>query len=267
MLERHDLLDSPSLRLAAVRCRGGPAWSPEEPVSTPAVVLVRRGVFLRRVDGVASTADTTTGYVQLPGEHQQVSHPAGGDVCTTIAVPPELADRAAHAGPVTVTPAADLAHRRLLARSRAGRVDLQDLTADVLAALLPAPARGHRGVDVVRAALHTDPELSLDDLAALAGWSPWHLSRSFHRATGLTISAYRLRLRVRRVLDALADGDDPAGLAELAGRAGFADQAHMTRVVRREIDCSPAAVRRLLRSETTDARAPDRRQKMPTTQR
>jgi AraC-like DNA-binding protein len=249
VLEHHGLLDSPSLRLAAVRCRGGPAWSAEEPVTTPAVVLVRRGVFLRRVDGVASTADTTTGYVQRPGEHQQVSHPAGGDVCTTLTVPPDLADRVAHAGPVTVSAAADLAHRRLLARSHAGRGDLQDLATDVLAALLPAPAPRHRGVERVRAALSTDPDLPLDDLAALAGWSPWHLSRSFHRVTGLTISAYRLRLRVRRVLDALADGDDPAGLAELARRAGFADQAHMSRALRREIGSSPGAARRLFRAD------------------
>lgn len=259
MLEHRGLLDSPSLRLSAVRCRDAPAWSPEEPVTSAAVVLVRRGVFLRRVDGVTAVADTTTGYVQRPGEHQQIGHPAGGDVCTTLTVAPDVADRIAHAGPVTVTPAADLAHRRLLARSQAGRVDVQDLAADVLAALLPAPARPHRGVDQVRAALHTDPELSLDELAALTAWSPWHLSRSFHRVTGLTICAYRLRLRVRRVLDALADGGDPASLAELARRAGFADQAHMTRAVRREIDVPPGVARRLFRA--------DRGQKTPTTQR
>lgn len=251
MLERLGLLESASLSLAAVRCHGPRAWSPEEPVTSAAVVLVRRGVFLRRVGGVTAAADATTGYVQRPGEHQQVSHPAGGDVCTTLTVAPEEAERLAHAGPVTVGPAADLAHRRLLARSHAGRTDVQDLAAEVLAALLPAPASRHRGVDQARAALHDDPELSLDDLAALTGWSPWHLSRSFHRGTGLTMRAYRLRLRVRRVLDALADGGDPAGLAELARRAGFADQAHMTRAVRREIDAAPAAVRRLLRADAT----------------
>ena len=249
MLEIRGLLASPSLSVSAVRCRGAPAHAPAEEVTTAAVVLVRRGVFVRRVGGVTTTADTTTGYVQRPGEQQRIAHPAGGDVCTTLAVPPETAERVAHAGPVTVTPAADLAHRRLLARSHAGRVDLADLAAEMLAALLPAPAARHHGVDRARAALHTDPELSLDELAALAGWSPWHLSRTFHRVTGTTLRAYRLRLRVRRVLDALAGGDDPAGLAELARQAGFADQAHMTRAVRREIDLAPAAVRRLLAAD------------------
>jgi AraC-like DNA-binding protein len=247
VLERHDLLESPTLSLAAVRCLGGPAWSPEEPVTTAAVVLVRRGIFLRRVDGRRSMADLTTGYVQHPGEFQQVSHPAGGDVCTTIGIPPEWADHVALSapGPVTVTPAADLAHRRLVSAARAGHSRLPDLAADVLATLLPVPEPAAVGrIDDVRTALHTDPELPLAELAALAGWSPWHLSRAFHRATGLTITAYRGQLRLRAALDALST-DEP--LAAIAARTGFADQAHMTRTLRREIDLSPATVRRLLR--------------------
>ena len=257
VLERRALVESPSLTLAAVGCPGGAAWSPEEPVTVPAVVLVRRGIFLRRVDGVVSAADTTTGYVQRPGETQQVTHPAGGDVCTTIAVPPELADRLAHAGPLAVSPAADLGHRRLLAESRSGgagrpgHARMTDLAAQVIDALLPGtrPAAGpgrsgrHARVDDVRAALHTDPALALDDLAEVAGWSAWYLSRTFREVTGLTIGAYRRRLRIRAALDALTDGDP---LASVAVRTGFADQAHMTRALHREIGTSPAVVRRLL---------------------
>jgi AraC-like DNA-binding protein len=249
VLSHQDLLDSSGLRVAAVRCRGGPAWSPEEPVESAAVVLVRRGLFVRRVDGVVSAADTTIGYVQRPGESQQVIHPAGGDVCTTLAVPPELADRVAHAGPVVVTPDADLAHRRLLARAagRAVLADLADLAVEVLAGLLPAPRPAPRIVDAVRAALHVDPDLGLDALARQVGRSPWHVSRTFHRATGTTLSAYRRRLRIRSVLDALADGDrPPRSLAALAAEAGFADQAHLTRALRREIRMPPGAARRLL---------------------
>jgi AraC-like DNA-binding protein len=247
VLERRELIESPSLTLAAVRCPGGATWSPEEPVGVPAVVLVRRGVFTRRVNGVAAVADTTTGYVQRPGEAQQVTHPAGGDVCTAIGVAADVADRLAAGGPLTVPPAADLAHRRLLAGSRAGHAHLPDLAAEVLAALLPgarpAPRPAHARVDEVRAALHTDPDLALDDLASVAGWSGWYLSRTFRQVTGLTISAYRRRLRVRAALDALAGGDP---LALVAAGTGFADQAHMTRALRREIGTSPAAARRLL---------------------
>jgi AraC-like DNA-binding protein len=250
VLHQLSLIDSGALRLTTVGCPGGAPWSAEEPVTTAAVVLVRRGVFRRRVNGAESLADTTTGYVQRPGESQQVAHPAGGDVCTTIGVPPELADRLARTGPLTVPAAADLAHRRLLAAIRHPRpavsdLVLSDLATDVLVALLPAtaPPRSSARIDDVRAALHADPARTLADLATVAGWSPWHLSRAFHQVTGVTIGTYRRHLRTRAALDALADGDTPAAVA---ARTGFADQAHLTRALRREVALSPAIARRLL---------------------
>ena len=334
MLEHRGLLDTPGLRLSVVRCRGEHAWSPEEQVTGASVVLVRRGVFIRRVEGTVAVADVTTGYVQRPGECHQIAHPAGGDVCTSIGVPDDLAEQLAHAGPVVVGAAADLAHRRLLARahvattraapepgrsdiaggaarvvvraesdrgdpaggvarprggagpagvraaraaastavadpdtgpitvaSAPSRVDMVDLGVALIDALLP-PARPRpvsatvrRAVDEVRAALDVDPALSLDDLAALAGWSPWYLSRTFRRVTGATVGAYRRTLRVRAALDQLTDGRD--GLAALAVRIGFADQAHMTRAMRREIDMPPATARRWLRGEPPQMGAMD----------
>jgi AraC-like DNA-binding protein len=93
--------------------------------------------------------------------------------------------------------------------------------------------------------LHSDPTAGLTALAAAAGWSPWYLSRAFHAATGLTLTAYRRRLRVRAALDDLAR-DPPPALAGLALRHGFADQSHLTRAVRAETGHPPAALRRLL---------------------
>jgi AraC-like DNA-binding protein len=248
VLTHSPLLDAPGLRIAAVRCSGPASWSPPEPVGASAVVLVRRGVFARRVDGAAGVADTLTGYVQRPGEVQQVAHPAGGDVCTSIETDPELVDRLAWAGPLQVSPAADLAHRRLIAHagSGAGHADLIDLGTDLIARLLPPPPRrpAHPAVEEVRAALNADPDMRLEALAELAGCSRWHLSRTFHRVTGVTINTYRLRLRVRAVLEELAGSRE--GLAVLAARAGFADQAHMTRSIRRELEMPPSLVRKIL---------------------
>lgn len=113
MLEFRALCTAGQTRATAVRCPGG--HSAEEPVVAAAVVLVRRGLFVRHTGGRAVLADVTTGYLQRPGETQRISHPRGGDVCTSLTVPPELADRFAHAGPVRVPAAADLIHRRLLA--------------------------------------------------------------------------------------------------------------------------------------------------------
>lgn len=249
MLTAAVLVDHPGLRVVAVGCSGPARWSAEEEVGPSAVVLVRHGVFARRADGRAAVADPVQGYVQLPGEVQQIAHPAGPDTCTSVSLAPDLADRLARSGPVTVSPPADLAHRRLLARATAGGadpLDVADLAADLIAHLLPSPVRrpAHRAVDEVRIALHADPRASLDDLAELAACSRWHLSRTFHQVTGQTLNAYRLRLRVRA---ALADIGAPGeGLAELAARTGFADQAHLSRTIRRELGLSPTEVRRLL---------------------
>ncbi|BCY06146.1 hypothetical protein L3i22_012340 [Actinoplanes sp. L3-i22] len=243
MLEFRALCTAGQTRATAVRCPGG--HSAEEPVVAAAVVLVRRGLFVRHTGGRAVLADVTTGYLQRPGETQRISHPRGGDVCTSLTVPPELADRFAHAGPVRVPAAADLIHRRLLAAPPGER---SDLVGELLAALLPASrvARAaHPVVEGVRELLHTDPALDLTALAESAGWSPWHLSRSFRQVTGSTLSAYRRRLRVRAAIDDLA-ADPAAGLATIAARAGFADQAHMTRAIRAETGSPPAALRRRL---------------------
>ena len=53
-----------------------------------------------------------------------------------------------------------------------------------------------------------DFSLSLDEVAREVGASPHHLSRVFQRVTGSSLTAYRNRLRVRAVLDTLAEPDD-----------------------------------------------------------
>ncbi|MFD0517735.1 helix-turn-helix domain-containing protein [Paractinoplanes durhamensis] len=143
-----------------------------------------------------------------------------------------------------VSPAADLIHRRMLAAATADR---PDLTADLIEALLPpAPDRPPppAAIEDVRTMLHTDPARDLSSLAAAVGWSPWHLSRMFRRATGGTLSTYRRRLRVRAALDELPDRPE---LADLAIRTGFADQPHMTRMIRLETGRTPADLARELR--------------------
>lgn len=255
MLTHAVLAAAPDLRVAAVSCSGPARWSAEEEVGTSAVVLVRRGVFARRVNGRAGVADPVQGYVQRPGEVQQVAHPAGADSCTSISIPDDLADRLPRA--FAVSPLADLAHRLLVSRV-ATAADPADLATDLIAQLLPPSQHRlpHRAVDDIRAALNADPGTRLDDLADLAGCSRWHLSRTFHQVTGVTINTYRLRLRTRAALAELTGSPD--GLAGLALRAGFADQAHLTRTMHRELGLSPGAVRRLLTAKSEVRRASPR---------
>jgi len=122
---------------------------------------------------------------------------------------------------------------------------LTELAPDAVDAGFPSgAARRRRLVDEVRQALHAEPGLTLTELARLVGLSPFHLSRMFKQACGLTISAYRVRLRVRGALERLGEGE--RDLARLAVDTGFADQAHLTRRVRTETGDTPGRLRALL---------------------
>jgi AraC-like DNA-binding protein len=85
---------------------------------------------------------------------------------------------------------------------------------------------------------------SIADLAKESGVSRYTLIRAFKQAFGLTPEDVRRQLRVERARTLLAG---PGGLVEIAVAAGFADQSHMTRELRRLTGMSPAAYRRALR--------------------
>jgi AraC-like DNA-binding protein len=251
------VLDAPGLCVAEVSCPGhGTGWSAPEPIGVFGIVLVRRGVFRRRVRGVPSVVDPATAYVQLPGTEQQIAHPAGGDLCTSVQLRPDEHDPLPCAGPVPVTPRIGLVHRLLVARARAGAgaVALTDLAAELVTAVLAELAGdpdggGHhpshrRLVDSVRELLACDAGYPLPELAGRLGVSPYHLSRVFHRTTGVTFARYRIRLRTSAALERLAAGEQ--GLAALAADLGFADQAHLTRTLRAETGVSPGRLRTLL---------------------
>jgi AraC family transcriptional regulator len=87
-----------------------------------------------------------------------------------------------------------------------------------------------------------DSNLSVEFLAAEAGLSPAHFARAFRETFGLPPHRYLLHLRLeraRRMLDA-----ENAVLADVAQRAGFADQAHFTRFFKREYGVTPGIVLR-----------------------
>ena len=77
---------------------------------------------------------------------------------------------------------------------------------------------------------------SLDELAALAGCSPFALIRAYRRHVGMPPHAYLTQCRVDRARALLADGAD---VASTAFEVGFADQAHLTRQFRRHVGVTP----------------------------
>ncbi len=105
----------------------------------------------------------------------------------------------------------------------------------------PTWHRYRRLVDEVREAIDEDVRLHLRELAELAGVSAYDLSRTFRLVTGLTVSRYRLRLRLQHAIERLFAGDDD--LARIAVDVGFSDQAHFTRALRDETGLTPGVLR------------------------
>ena len=93
--------------------------------------------------------------------------------------------------------------------------------------------------------LCADPSMSLERWAERAGLHPGSLSRGFAQVFGTTPAAYRQAQRARRAIEGLMHTDIP--LSSLAFDCGFADQAHMTRVVTAAAGAPPALLRRFYR--------------------
>jgi AraC family transcriptional regulator len=93
---------------------------------------------------------------------------------------------------------------------------------------------------------------TLAGLAAEAGVHPGYLAGAFRRHFGCTLGAYVRRQRVALACRHLTDSDAP--LADVALRAGFADQSHFTRVFKRHTGLTPAAYRRITACATGRSR-------------
>lgn len=268
MLTAKVLARTPELEVRDVRCRSHrSSWSPPEESRSHVVVFVRRGCFWRRIEGSEAMLDSAVVYFSRPGEEQQIAHPSdGGDACTAISLTddllaglwggePGLPDR-----PAFTTPRLDLEQRLLVSGS--GGTDESEVTEQVVSLVagvleqswpervasgLPATAAARqRLIAAAREVLAADPSIGLVALARQLAVSPHHLSRLFRAQTGETVTRYRNRLRVRLVLERLAEGE--RFLARLAAELGFADHAHLTRVVRAEVGAPPSHLRVVLRA-------------------
>lgn len=94
---------------------------------------------------------------------------------------------------------------------------------------------------VAYAARALEDGASVSEIVAASGFSHRHVTRVFHEHVGLTPKRYA---RVRRVVGAV-DGTLRQGgvLAQVAARAGFADQAHLTREMRAIAGVTPRELR------------------------
>ncbi|WP_127998130.1 AraC family transcriptional regulator [Piscinibacter defluvii] len=84
---------------------------------------------------------------------------------------------------------------------------------------------------------HLAETVRLEDLAAVAGLSPFHFLRQFQRAHHATPQQMLMALRLFEAKRRLAAGEAPA---QVAAAVGLADQAHLTRAFAARYGVTPA---------------------------
>ena len=107
-----------------------------------------------------------------------------------------------------------------------------------------------RGVQAVKKAIahmeaHYAEHLTLDELAAVCGFSRSEFCRSFRRITARTPFTYLQHLRVRRSLPLL---EDPTlSVTEIAEQVGFSGASYYAEIFRRFMNASPLQYRKKVR--------------------
>ena len=114
-----------------------------------------------------------------------------------------------------------------------------------LASLRPfQPRPRHDTVERAKEAIAHDAfdDRSLTDIAHEIGASPFHLTRMFRRATGLSLHAYRMQLRLQRGLERALDGEH---LATVAVDCGFSNHSQFTAAFRKRFGSVPSQLRKI----------------------
>ncbi|MDP9899190.1 helix-turn-helix domain-containing protein [Variovorax ginsengisoli] len=102
-----------------------------------------------------------------------------------------------------------------------------------------APALRRRIVDYIEG--HLEQSLTLNELAMVANMGVWTFAKHFRMSFLATPHHYIIDRRLDRARALLGQGSLP--IKAVASVCGFADQAHLTRVMRARLGCTPAAFR------------------------
>jgi AraC family transcriptional regulator len=92
---------------------------------------------------------------------------------------------------------------------------------------------------------HLAQDLSLKEIAAVAGLSVSHCKTAFRKSTGQPIHQYVIQRRVERARTLLGDGT--ISISQVALETGFAHQSHLAYHMRRVLGVSPSSILRSAR--------------------
>jgi AraC family transcriptional regulator len=87
-------------------------------------------------------------------------------------------------------------------------------------------------------------DMSLGEIAAVAGVSVSHFKTLFRESVGLPVHQYVIRRRLERARVLLAERE--LSISQIACETGFAHQSHLARHMRRVLGVSPKALREML---------------------
>jgi AraC family transcriptional regulator len=88
-------------------------------------------------------------------------------------------------------------------------------------------------------------DISLNDVAAVAGLSASHFKSLFRETVGQPVHQYLIRRRVERAKEMLGEGE--LSISQIALEVGFAHQSHLAHHMRRLLGVSPKVLRQMLR--------------------
>jgi AraC family transcriptional regulator len=257
--------------------------SSEECNIDPAIVFVRRGIFVRTQESETVVADANHVLFFNPQQPYRISHPIdGGDACTVLTISqafaleivarhaPRAAERSPRAPFLTghgrATRNAWRMHYELLANLAVhGDLAFEERVlgiVDWVVGVSHGSGSNQRGISwharhrttrrhrelahAAVVAINRDlaSPPSLTQLAAALSCSSYHLSRVFREVLGSSLRCYLSEARARAAADAIARG--ARNLTELALRLGYVDHSHFTNAFNKEWNMSPSAFRSTL---------------------
>lgn len=274
------LLRTPSLELARFRCPPSvPLWQTENTIGPLAhVVFPERPVAITRPGTGPQLGDRNWALLYRPEQRylRRLVDPEGDD-CTYLAlstgVHDEMLAATGHAqesfdaGRVLVDDRTWLDYQQCLAIVGHPGAEPDELAVEsrlfsVLTALLQDPGGGEpdgaavlprnlrsRGRTYRRVheactllATHLDERLTISAVADSVGLSAYHFCRQFRAVTGLTVHAYRERLRLRQAFSTCATTPG-SKLSDVAIASGYASHSHMSTRFRETLRMTPSDVR------------------------
>jgi AraC family transcriptional regulator len=113
----------------------------------------------------------------------------------------------------------------------------------------PEPRKGGLGPQLKQVIAYVEDnlsqDLSLKEIAAVAGVSVSHIKTTFRESVGLPVHQYVIQRRVERAQVLLREGKLP--ISRIAAETGFSHQSHLSYHVRRVLGVSPSESARRFR--------------------